>query len=492
MDIQRLFEEPQPIAKSGKNPISAMALRAGDRLTASVLDVDKGFDALLSIGPYKAYARLPLPVVTGQKIQIRVVAEGGALRMVMVPAGRQAAHPQHADQLTIRLFEPLSGRPLLSDHAQLLASGTPIRGRITGFEKDGRMLVDFGKFKAFAKIDIPVRQGQIISLTVVKNDSGVTFAVSPKTHAVSPNLPDQSAAVTPGTSSPPTAPEIADLRKHIQQMLDRATQTEKTDTLSPPTSMKGALINLQQALNPASPTGDMPALVARIKEFVDNSGIYFEKRLGQAIAGLQNRSASMTPADLMQQPIIRDLIAKDMKPNLLILKGFLDRQPSDAVGADRHMLETLKSMVQRVVSHIDQQQLAATQKPMDTDLFQVFSHLIFLTDTQRSARFKVYYAKKGREDAHKHPRVSLLLEMDRMGTVRADLWMVDRDLNITFFVQDDGAKTAIQNNHHHVTQMLENTFDTISISVVVNEKKVAEFEGEALSLPNRRQVDLKI
>ena len=530
MDIQRLLQMRQQMTESGNSLSASLSLRAGDLLTASVLDVDKGSDALLSMGQFSAYARLPLPVVTGQDIQIRVEAAGDNLRLVMVPTSNQTTNVQSDEQLEIRLFEPISDRNLLAEYIRSLIPGEALQGRITGFEKNGQMLVDFGQFKAFAKIDIPVRQGQTIPLTVVKSDHGIALTVSqqaqpigsinwppdaavdamPKdqTGAIEPrsaatparhapqemrsNRPAKSAAAMAGASPPPTAAEMAELRKQIQQMLYRTTRTGKAAPMSLSTPMKGALINLQQALSPASPTGDMTTLATRVREFVENSGIYFEKRLEQAIIDLQARSTSMPPAELARLPIIRDLIINDMKPNLLILKQFLDRQPLESQAADRHMLETLKSVVQRAVANIEQQQFMATEKPMDPDLFQAFSHLLFLTGTHHHTRLKVYYAKKGRSDDQKTPRVSLLLEMDRMGTVRTDLWMMGKDLNITFFVQDAGAKAAIESDQHGIGEMLSNTFNTVAVSVVVNQKKITEFEGDDLTLPDHRQVDLSI
>ncbi|MBC2712720.1 MAG: hypothetical protein HGJ94_17550 [Desulfosarcina sp.] len=530
MDIQWLLQMPQQVTELGKGLLAPLALRAGDLLAASVLNVEKGNDALLSFGQFKAYARLPLPVVTGQDIQIRVEAGGERLRMVMVPTGGQAANVPTGERLEIRLFEPVSDKPFLSAHSRSLVSGESLQGRITGFEKDGLTLVDFGKFKAFAKIDIPVRQGQTIPLTVVKTDNGIAFEVAPRArHSGStsvpppiagnvapqdqagvspqalaaltanrpqaemvPNPAEKAASVTAGPSPPPTAVDMAVLREQIQQVLDQTIQPEKTASLPLPTPMKGALINLQQALNPASPTGDMTTLVARVRDFVENSGLYFEKRLEQAINTLQTRPTPMTPTELAGHPVIRDLMVKDLKPNLLILKQFLESQPLDQQGADRHMLETLKSVVQRAVSHIEQQQFMATEKPVDPDLFQAFSHLLFLTDTRRNARLKVYYAKKGRDDAHKNPRVSLLLDMDRMGTVRTDLWMVGKDLNITFFVKEEEVKAAIETEHHRIGEMLKEIFNTVAVSVVVNEKRIAEFDGEDLTIPNLRQVDLSI
>ena len=530
MDIQWLLPMPPQMTELGKSPPAPMALRVGDLLTASVLDVEKDNDALLSIGQFKAYARLPLPVVTGQDIQIRVEAAGENLRMVMVPKNDPAANLPTGERLEIRLFEPISDRPFLSDPSRSLVPGETLQGRITGFEKNGLTLVDFGKFKAFARIDIPVRQGQTIPLTVLKSDNGIALAVGSKVQTVDPNslptttevivtskgqtgvtrqasvappalhsqpeiisnLSAKSAAVSVTPAPAPTAAEVTVLRERIRQILDGTLQPVK-DLVTPlSTPIKGALINLQQALNPALPTGDMTMLVTRVRDFIENSGLYFEKRLEQAIHSLQARSTSMTPAELARQPVIRDLMVNDLKPNLLILKEFLDKQPIDSQSGDRHLLETLKSVVQRTVSHIEHQQFMATEKPVDTDLFQAFSHLMFLTDTQRNARLKIYYAKKGRADAQKNPRVSLLLDMDRMGTVRTDLWMVGKDLNVTFFVREADVKAAIESECHRIGEMLRDTFNTVAVSVVVNEKKIAEFDGEDLTLSNRRQVDLSI
>jgi hypothetical protein len=180
MDIRRLFQFSQQKTESGKTVAALLKLRAGDRLTASVLDVEKGSDALLAIGRFKAYARLPLPVVTGQEVQIRVEEKGDHLRMVMVPRRGPSANVPDDGRMEIRQFEPVSDKPLLSAHSRSLVPGESVRGRITGFEKEGLMLVDFGKFKAFAKIDIPVRQGQTIPLKVVKSENGLTFALAPK------------------------------------------------------------------------------------------------------------------------------------------------------------------------------------------------------------------------------------------------------------------------------------------------------------------------
>lgn len=530
MNIQWRLQMPQQTTESESKLSATPALRAGDQLTAAVLNVSRGSDALLAFGSSKAYARLPLPVVSGQDIQIRIESTDPQLRMVMLPSGGQASNLPSGQRLAISLFEPISEKPFLATHARSLKPGQSLLGRITGFEKSGMKLVDFGKFKAFVQIDVPVRQGQTIPLTVMKNDhSGVALTMSsqgrssastglgpsdaaraaPRTRAgvmqiqarPMPNPMQTDVLASPAMdrsmggssmSPAPTAADMAVLRDQVQHLF-AGTILPGTDTSAAlPTPMTEALKNIQQILTPASTLGDMGALVDRVRDFVENSGLYFEKRLEQAIAHLQNRTQAMPSTELSAQPAIRELMIKDLKPNLLILKQFLDAQSMELKAADRHVLETLKSVVQRAVSHIEQQQAAAAEKPVDPDLFQSFSHLLFLTDQQRNARLKIYYAKKGRQDDHKNPRVSLLLEMDRMGLVRTDLWKLDKELNITFFVQNAEIKAAIDNEQHRIGVLLKTVFNTVAVSVVVNEKKITEFDGEDLTVSNHRQLDLSV
>ena len=565
MDVQWLLNLPQQIKGGDPSSKANLVLKAGDLLSASVLEVDKGRDALISFGQFKAYVRLPLPVVTGQKIQIQIQPADKGLRMVMVPEnsghppsspakgnnpqissqpsdigtlptrGRRdmPSTPPRTDNLQIRLFEPVSDRPFLSAHSHMMRPGESVEGRITGFSKDGLMLVDFGKFKAFAKIDIPVREGQIIPLTVSKTEQGITFSIgkhapanmasqvssSPVAQSIDSTatghggetraLPSASTIQTPSATvrpethagmaqpsapfSTPTAPEMANFRDQIQQLLGQADMPEKPFGASLPPNTQAALTHLQQLLRPLSTSGDTTALMTNIREFVENSGVYFEKRVEAAIRMVQERSTPMSATELAQQPSIRDLMVKDLKPNLLIFKQFLESQPLDQQATERHVLEAMKSVVQGTLAHIEQQQLGATEKPVDPDVFQAFSHLLMLADHRRDARLKVYYAKKGRrETANKTPRVALLLEMDRMGTVRTDLWMVGKDLNITFFVQTPEIKSTISDVQDEIETALNERFNTVAVSVVVNEKKIEQFDEEELASPSQRLLDLSI
>ncbi|PID40298.1 MAG: hypothetical protein CR984_03955 [Proteobacteria bacterium] len=545
MDIQWLSQLLHHQSNPGRIA-SNLVLRPGDRLTATVLEVEKGNDALLSFGHLRAYARLPVPVTANQSIQVRVDETGQKLELVMTTGPESRFSNGKKNAMSIELFEPVSDKPSLNAHARMLVPGESLQGRITGFEKDGLQLVDFGKFKAFTKIDVPVRPGQVIGLTVTQSGDTLTLAINPSAKAGN-QVPGQSAGAVsvargdvsslpaspmastaqpptavadgapietvkadvprmqtveppvrlPETLLPPTSDNMAAVRTFARQLLDRASASGAGTAGEPAlaTSLKTALLNLTQALDPASTAGGTEPLIHRVRAFVEDSGLYFEKKVEQAIRSIQSqegRSAPLPAEELARHPVIRDIMIKDLKPNLLILKNFLESQDLASRETERHALETVKSFVQRAVSHLEQQQQMATGKPVDPDVMQAFSHLLLMTDTDKTARLKVYYPKKRQDGARKKPRVSLLLEMDRMGMVRTDLWMVGRDLNISFFVETDEIKMAIDKHQGRIGEMLENTFNTVAVNVVVNSAKIEDFDGEDLALPGQRLLDVRL
>ena len=583
-------------------------LKAGDRLAATVLSVAKGRDALLRFGSFKAYARLPLPVSTGQQVQLQVESEGANLRLVMAPPrgdDRASGAATGNKPLLVHPFEPVADRSLSPGILRTLVPGTIIEGRITGFEKEGRMLVDFGRFKTFARIDIPVRQGQTVPMVVVNADQGLTLQVAtgrstsllPRTIPADPAVGGKANGASSARASffpaAPTATEMDTLRQSLQSLIRAAASLRTGALMKPamiaprltgppgapnaastsgqptsvqvtpgqptsvqvtpgqptsvqvasgqptsgqvapgqPTSVQVApgqpasvqaiaeqtapayptdgqsprgqsvtvssvLANIHQFLSPANPEGDRMQLIVKIADFVENSGVLFEKKLEHVLGQLQRQVPSTPPETLYQHPDVRQLIATDLKPNLLILDRFLHQlgRPEQAnlpPGVDRHLIETLKDVVQRSLAHIDHQQTTAAEKPVEQSVYQAFSHLLHLTDSRQNARLKVYYAKKGKSgEDKKPPRVSLLLEMDRLGAVRSDLWMVGKDLNITFFVSDETARDHIQAGSDQICVALKKTFNTVAVNVVVSATKITEFDGEELMPTRSRQVDI--
>ncbi|MDL2321598.1 hypothetical protein LJC47_04570 [Desulfosarcina sp. OttesenSCG-928-B08] len=512
-------------------------LKAGDQFSAVVVEAENNRDALIRFGQAKAYARLPLPVTSGQEIQVRVLSDGkGGIRLMMVPP--EGSAPPFPGQWEIDPFELVSEKSE-SAFFRSLSVGTTLQARVTGFEKNGQTLMDFGSFKAFATLDGPVHQGQHLTFTVTRMDPTLALRVvdlqSPAQAPAPASVPESSTPAAPL----PTGPEISALREAVGTLLRNAATLTST---SVPDSVRSAISTLQTLLTPL-PVSDTPEAVVRgLQASIENSGLYFEKKLETLIRNLLTGStstASSTPASsspsaalfqdpavrtlmegdlklnqnlqtgptststassapassspsaaLSQDPAVRTLMADDLKPSLLILKQFVAAELEGARGPERALLETLKTVVDRSLVSIDHQQQAAVQKPMDTAGFQAFYHLLVLPDARQNARLKVYYAKKGADPENRTPRVSLLLDMDRLGKVRSDLWMVGKDLNVSFFVADENVKTAIEETMLPVKTKLTELFNTVAIHVGVSEKKIEEFDDAPFPETSSRQVDL--
>ena len=282
------------------------------------------------------------------------------------------------------------------------------------------------------------------------------------------------------------------LREMVLNLLGRINSPKRSTSFHLPPSTKTVLTNLEKALTPAFLTDDIDIIAARIKGFVENSGIYFEKHLESVITSIESKQNPTTLAELAKHPMIRAVIAKDIKPNLLFLKQMLDSLSPDSQKRGLKLPAEMKELILQTLSNIDQQQLVALEKPSDPYPFQAFIHNLFFSDKNIDAKLKVVHSKKGREASKKQPRVSLLLEMDRLGMVRTDLWTVSRNLNITFFVQHESVKSAIDNKYRRMEKNLSSLFETVCVNVLVNKRKIDDFMLEDWRRPPKKQVDLNI
>jgi hypothetical protein len=115
-----------------------------------------------------------------------------------------------------------------------------------------------------------------------------------------------------------------------------------------------------------------------------------------------------------------------------------------------------------------------------------------LKEGEQTARLKVYYQKKRKSGSQKGFRISVLLSLDRLGDLRTDFFLLEKDLTITFFVKEDPAKIKLQENLPVLQELLHDFFDRILLKVIVSEKKVTDFDREDLQIAGDRRVDLRI
>jgi hypothetical protein len=88
--------------------------------------------------------------------------------------------------------------------------------------------------------------------------------------------------------------------------------------------------------------------------------------------------------------------------------------------------------------------------------------------------------------------VSILLTLDRLGAVRADLVLLDRRLDVAVFVTDPDIREFIARHSTAVTEALAGFFDAVGFHVSVAEERISRFALEEPRPGGEGRVDLRI
>lgn len=89
-------------------------------------------------------------------------------------------------------------------------------------------------------------------------------------------------------------------------------------------------------------------------------------------------------------------------------------------------------------------------------------------------------------------RVSLLLALDRLGAVRADLLLIERRLSVAVFVSDPGTKDAIDRHGAALREALAGLFEEVAFRVSVSRERIARFALEQGHPGGEGKVDLRV
>ena len=152
----------------------------------------------------------------------------------------------------------------------------------------------------------------------------------------------------------------------------------------------------------------------------------------------------------------------------------------------------MRKAVDALLTDITNQQGRAVKQLDSTEPFQVFTYALPLEEEKQAAKLKIYYQKKQESGSKKGFQISLLLSMDRLGAVRTDFYLLEKDLTVTFFVKDPSTKTKIQENCPDLQEFLNPFFNQTLVRVIVSEKKIKDFDHEDEQTTSDRRVDVRI
>ena len=364
------------------------------------------------------------------------------------------------------------------------APGSTLQLKVLELRGD-RALIDFGNFRATADVKIPVTLGEELQVKVLSFGKQLKLAV------ISPEPKDPLAIEMPrGRLEATTAQNIQKLQADLKQMLSQVMGTQ------PDKHISNSILNILNGLSRHFETIDLNKslveLIPQLKLFIENSGIFFEKSLENLVLKYLVSLDDTIPKSVADLPEVKRVFNQDLKANLLALRYLLGDGKVLQKFFSSKGLSTLNNLVDSLLDNIAQQQGRAIGQLKAADPFQVFTYLLPLKEQDQTAKLKIYHQKKQKSDADKGFRISLLLSLDRLGDLRTDFFLLDRDLSLTFFVEDNGTKADLQEKLFELHELLQGSFDLIRLNVVVSEKKVKDFDREDLQIAGQGRVDLRV
>ncbi len=452
-------------------------LQLGQNLTGRILKLESDGRALIDLGRFRALAPVSSAMKPGQTVQLNVVEGGLKPHQKADPASlttKQSALPQ------------LGLDQVLDEAGQKLQPGQRLNGRVLKLESDGRAIIDLGRFRALAQIPSAAKPGQTVQLHLVQGGPEL-------------RLKADAAGLT---AKQPAIPLL-----NMDQVLDRAGQLKLLDMADKiagglkmsnvpgpvPETVHRALGQIKTAFESLPIERPPQNLAPWLRSAVEERGMLFEKRLADAVI----TTAETHPEQkTVEAPRVRAVIAGDLKANLMVLKNFFEVESphlTDLLSrTNTKDMAFLRQSVNRLLGHVEQQQERAGARQGDGAPFQVFAHMLPIKDQTMPVRIKVYYPKKRRHaEGEQQRRVALLLDMDHLGAVRADLAMMENELGINFFVRDDDVRIRFEKETETVATALAGSFTRVRISTIVSHDKIARFDDEDQAGTPMGRIDIK-
>ena len=360
-----------------------------------------------------------------------------------------------------------------------LKPGDLLNVKVLDVFKDQRAMVDLGRFRAMAEITFPVAAGDDLRVMVRETQGRLSLQLVPASGEPAP-----SAARATGPVTAAALESLHQVRVRIDQLAD-AIQTPSGSQKPPqlPADLRPVADALRQFLEPFEPGLGTEILSRRLKDFCENSGLFLEPHLAAAFTKTADGTGRI-PAER--------ILASDLKARLAVLIGFFESAIGGSLVHDRREFAELSRAAAELLADIRSGQDQLAKAHAETHPFQMVHFALPMPDARCRAELKIAYGRRptaGPDDGH---RAAILLELDRMGAVRADLTLQFRRLNVAIFVSDDSTRDLVHRHAPEVHDALAPFFENVTFQVSVSSRKIAGFASEDWRYPGETQVDVRV
>ncbi|MCF8144180.1 MAG: hypothetical protein K9N21_09695 [Deltaproteobacteria bacterium] len=363
-----------------------------------------------------------------------------------------------------------------------LRVGDRLVGKVLELKGAGKAFMDFGRFRAMAEVRFPVKLGEEIHVKVMHKGASLRLGLC---------------GPGPGISEPakknfilgefPSRHLLKEFQSQIRDLLPTAGPEKPGHS-----ELGNAVRALMFHFEPMDMGKDVPRIAAQLKKFIEDTGIFYEKKLEKIIEPFIQGKSEIPARESSEISGIKHVINKDLKANLLVLREFLDGKDPALKILDMKDPEGLRKTVGKLLTEITVQQHDTGTRSMRSEAVQVYTYLLPMKELEKDGKIKVYYSKKKRSTEGEGYRVSLLLDMEKIGRIRSDLFLNGRSLTIEFSVSEFPIKEIVDGHVDGLKTILGDIFKSVAVNVVVSEKKISEFEFEDLPPESTGLIDLKV
>jgi len=500
--------------------------------------------------------------------------------------------------------------------------GDTLTGRVLKVKNNGLALFDFNRTKAWAQVTFPVKKGEVIEVSVMENRPRLKLKRVGQTRTAF----SHASKLIP-LSTFPTENAIHKLQSEIGRAIGPDGWIFKSKTLPPKISAGiEQLFSHFQQLDMGKRSSD---LSFRLRSYIENSGIFFEKKVENEIQSLYRSNTEISTRHLLQHPKISNIIKSDLKPCLLILKHFINENEFRPQKGSTENLQYLKPLINRMLENIGFQQTKSleiqkgqkvnpefvypdprkgthmdiseigkiasklhhfvkteglnvdekihysilkvidtfepassrenaanpiideatlrnilkegipkhlkrleeffkhqasthlldpkeledikkslsrvraevndlqgtgdvTQKAQKPETGQAITFALPLPEENGKGKLKIFYSRKRKSGTDEGFKMSLLLQMQNIGAIRTDFFLLKKQLKIVFYLNDHKIEKIIHAHADSIKTSLAEHFNRVLLNVVISEKKVEEFDIEHLLTDKNSLVDLRV
>ena len=340
--------------------------------------------------------------------------------------------------------------------------GDTLLGRVLGIKSSGKALIDFGKFRTLARTQFSVKEGDVINVRVLEKGPPLRLGLNTPIPGVFRQEKKMSRLI-----EFPSENTLKKIQSETRKLLDANNAIFKGRVV--PTYVKEILANISAHFGRMNMGKNSRELGRQLKSYIENSGIFFEKKIEERL----NQSFETNGKESLD---IKNIMKKDLKPNILLLKSFLDRNGLILKIFGTKNLETVRSTIEKLLAEMVAQQGDTPLKQVRPESDLAFTYMLPLEENNQKAKLKVFYSKKNKGKSGEGFKVSLLLAMNKIGQIRTDFFLSDKDLQVTFFVNDCTIKKYVDEHSAEIAKSLQADFRRVTLNVTISENEIEEFE----------------